>query len=201
MLTANQLTAVPPLDVVPKLLSLDLSFNSIKSFSGIDVFSTVPLLMNLRLENCDIETVLYAGTSPLAELKALTTLDLSNNKLQDLSELEQLFRCYLPQISDLDLSGNAFADLEEYTSWATRYASAHSALRVLDGKQQCTEIAAASMGDLQLLHVNDPMVQDSASCSCLEGNPCAVKYNCKNWSRRIEIAKAAREKKKLLLGF
>ena len=32
--------------------------------------------------------------------------------------------------------------------------------------------------------------EDSASCSCVEGNPCAVKYNCKNWNNRLEVAKA-----------
>lgn len=31
--------------------------------------------------------------------------------------------------------------------------------------------------------------EDSASCSCLEGNPCASEYNCKNWKNRFEIAK------------
>jgi hypothetical protein len=31
---------------------------------------------------------------------------------------------------------------------------------------------------------------DKASCSCLEGNPCAVQYNCKNWARRYEVAEA-----------
>ena len=34
---------------------------------------------------------------------------------------------------------------------------------------------------------------DHASCSCIEGNPCAVPYNCKDWANRFEIAKKARE--------
>jgi hypothetical protein len=33
------------------------------------------------------------------------------------------------------------------------------------------------------------MGEDSASCSCIEGNPCAVPYNCKDWNNRFEIAK------------
>ena len=32
--------------------------------------------------------------------------------------------------------------------------------------------------------------EDSASCSCIEGNPCQSAYNCKNWDKRFEIAKA-----------
>eukprot|EP00040_Diaphanoeca_grandis_P016662 m.86257 g.86257 ORF g.86257 m.86257 type:complete len:310 (-) comp25949_c0_seq1:16-945(-) len=32
--------------------------------------------------------------------------------------------------------------------------------------------------------------EDAASCSCVEGNPCAVAYNCKNWANRFDVAKA-----------
>ena len=31
--------------------------------------------------------------------------------------------------------------------------------------------------------------EDSASCSCLFGNPCVSAYNCKNWHNRFEVAK------------
>ncbi len=31
--------------------------------------------------------------------------------------------------------------------------------------------------------------EDKASCSCIEGNPCQSKYNCKNWNERFAIAK------------
>ena len=201
VLAANRFSVVPPLALAPKLLSLDLSFNVMKTFGGADVFSAAPLLMDLRLERCGLETVQYAGVSPLSQLKGLTALDLSGNQLRNVDELKQLFvRSHLPQLADLDLSGNACSDSEEYRLWAARYAMEHGPLCVLDGKQQHKEIATAGVSELQL-HVDDPMVQDSASCSCLEGNPCAVKYNCKNWSRRIEIAKEVRRKKKLLLGF
>ena len=33
------------------------------------------------------------------------------------------------------------------------------------------------------------------SCSCLEGNPCVDKYNCKDWANREKIAKEVRKKK------
>ena len=36
--------------------------------------------------------------------------------------------------------------------------------------------------------------EDSASCSCVEGNPCISPYNCKNWEKRFEIAKQARKR-------
>eukprot|EP00056_Hartaetosiga_gracilis_P021196 m.23158 g.23158 ORF g.23158 m.23158 type:complete len:292 (-) comp8947_c0_seq1:165-1040(-) len=31
--------------------------------------------------------------------------------------------------------------------------------------------------------------EDRASCSCLEGNPCQSKYNCKDWNNRFDVAK------------
>ena len=33
------------------------------------------------------------------------------------------------------------------------------------------------------------------SCSCLEGNPCVYKYNCKDWANREKIAKEVRKRK------
>ncbi|KAJ1623213.1 hypothetical protein T492DRAFT_1056657 [Pavlovales sp. CCMP2436] len=35
----------------------------------------------------------------------------------------------------------------------------------------------------------DAMFGDRASCSCLEGNPCAVSFNCKDWKNRLDVAK------------
>ena len=31
--------------------------------------------------------------------------------------------------------------------------------------------------------------EDAASCSCLEGNPCAQAYGCRDWARRFEVAR------------
>jgi len=33
------------------------------------------------------------------------------------------------------------------------------------------------------------------SCSCIEGNPCAERYNCLDWENREAVAKAARARK------
>ncbi len=37
------------------------------------------------------------------------------------------------------------------------------------------------------------MSEDAASCSCLEGNPCVVAYNCKDWTNRFEVARRHRQ--------
>ncbi|KAK3237377.1 hypothetical protein CYMTET_52542 [Cymbomonas tetramitiformis] len=36
---------------------------------------------------------------------------------------------------------------------------------------------------------------DKSSCSCIEGNPCAVPYNCLNWENRFEIAEKVMKNK------
>ena len=37
--------------------------------------------------------------------------------------------------------------------------------------------------------------EDSASCSCSEGNPCVSPYNCKDWVNRAEVARRHREER------
>jgi len=34
-----------------------------------------------------------------------------------------------------------------------------------------------------------PTGEDTASCSCVEGNPCASAYNCRDWANRLDIAR------------
>ena len=65
-----------------------------------------------------------------------------------------------------------------------------------DGEGVQVEFAKVEKQEL-LKHDNGGvgMVQDSASCSCIEGNPCAVKYNCKDWANRYEVARKVRQNK------
>ena len=72
-------------------------------------------------------------------------------------------------------------------------------LKQLDGSpfSQTIAVDIAALKNLDLLAGggDDPNVKDSASCSCVEGNACASKYNCRPhiWHRRFEVAKLARE--------
>ena len=104
----------------------------------------------------------------------------------------------------MDLSDNPIsaepAKEAEYKTWAKAFQRAHTRLKVLDGCALQAGAINANYGAVQFRHDDDPNVQDGASCSCLEGNPCAVKYNCKNWPRRFEIAKRVRERKGKMLG-
>ena len=36
---------------------------------------------------------------------------------------------------------------------------------------------------------------DASTCSCVEGNPCLVADNCKNWAKRFDIAMKVRAEK------
>ena len=48
----------------------------------------------------------------------------------------------------------------------------------------------ASGGGVKGMRVGDQGDEDRSNCSCIEGNPCAVSYNCKDWNNRFEVAKA-----------
>ena len=72
------------------------------------------------------------------------------------------------------------------------------ALKRLNGKifsqSMCVDIVALS--DLQhQIVADDENIKDSATCSCVEGNPCISRYNChvNIWYRRHEVARLARE--------
>lgn len=44
--------------------------------------------------------------------------------------------------------------------------------------------------------IEDTSIRDGTrleSCSCIEGNPCATPYTCRDWENRFEVAKRARE--------
>jgi len=42
---------------------------------------------------------------------------------------------------------------------------------------------------LDIRNDNTPTGEDRASCSCIEGNPCAMAYNCRDWANRFEVAR------------
>ena len=80
-------------------------------------------------------------------------------------------------------------------------------IKMLDGKKINTEdddsasqIRSLSevKGISSALQSEDTVMDNNEfreSCSCLEGNPCVDKYNCKDWANREKIAKEVRRKK------
>lgn len=49
-------------------------------------------------------------------------------------------------------------------------------------------VAASSSNDFIKRGGGGEMGEDSASCSCLYGNPCQSAYSCKDWNNRFEVA-------------
>ena len=77
-------------------------------------------------------------------------------------------------------------------------------LKMLDGKKINSDVITniKSLSDVKgiskALQSEDTVMDNNEfreSCSCLEGNPCVYKYNCKDWTNREAIAKAVRKKK------
>eukprot|EP00967_Tisochrysis_lutea_P099415 scaffold147663_cov35-Tisochrysis_lutea.AAC.1 len=46
-----------------------------------------------------------------------------------------------------------------------------------------------TMKTLDIRNDDAPTGEDKASCSCIEGNPCASAYNCKDWANRFDVAR------------
>jgi hypothetical protein len=42
---------------------------------------------------------------------------------------------------------------------------------------------------LDIRNDDTPTGEDRASCSCVEGNPCASAYNCRDWGNRFDVAR------------
>jgi hypothetical protein len=91
-------------------------------------------------------------------------------------------------LSHTDDSGTEFIGLEngaEYFCEVREDEVAETAAR--GGKEKV--VFTASKGSSHIKTGETEMGEDSASCSCIEGNPCAVAYNCKDWNNRFDIAK------------
>ena len=56
-------------------------------------------------------------------------------------------------------------------------------------KPKTTYKAGAGVKGLRTGGEDEAMGEDSSSCSCLFGNPCASSYNCKDWHNRFDVAK------------
>jgi Leucine-rich repeat (LRR) protein len=176
--------------------------------------ANMPQLRELILSRCGLEkiAILVAASdylppregTGLEHCKYLQKLDLSYNNLADKRQILCLWK--LERVTDLDVSHNpvATADEEGQREALQKLGKCLACLRVLNGsenRQTWAPVTKAVMIDGEGNSI-DPLEgigggggDDSASCSCIEGNPCAVPYNCNNWAKRFEIAKQAKEGK------
>jgi hypothetical protein len=92
----------------------------------------------------------------------------------------------LPYQGEAEITG--MRDGEEYWCEVDEDAAADDAAR--GGKAKTTFQASGGDSHIKTGGDDGAMGEDSASCSCIEGNPCQSAYNCKNWNSRFDVAKA-----------
>lgn len=202
------LTSVPSLSHMPRLLKLHLHNHPALTLLDPEAFNACPNLRELSLRSCGLITLgkdkatadaeqaaaAKEGATPrvdnvLSKLMFLETLDVAANhllspSLQSLTMLRQLQR--------INLIGNPGLEHPDFS--LAMFPKKLPRLKLIDGVEQRLRVGVTkvNLGAGHLSSLVASSGEDSASCSCLEGNPCAVKYNCKNWDRRFEIAKQAR---------
>jgi len=207
-LNNNNLTIVPDLgEVCHTLLSLDLSNSLQMNIDHPDSEENLRKLTRLRslaLESCNITNVCRCEpgerneqqTTPLrccfsSLVLTLEHLNLSCNNVSNFEEINSL--ACLKRLVTLDVFKNPVEQTKEYSERARKFCLKLSTLKQFNGcgykhgmqTAQFTDMITSQATGLSAGQAGD----DSASCSCLEGNPCMVAYNCKHWARRYEVAK------------
>jgi hypothetical protein len=107
-------------------------------------------------------------------------------------------------LTDLDLGGDGLSGTSTHPSAIDRLALARRVctklpcLRRLDGTAYSVSMSAvrsygsnggAGGGGGMGMDALTMGGEDQASCSCVEGNPCVVPYNCKDWGNRVAVAR------------
>jgi hypothetical protein len=126
----------------------------------------------------------------------LEYLDLSHNGVRDFEQFRSLAVC--KRVHTLAIANNPVAKSMArgaYGEAVRKLCLKLSALKVFNGESYTHGMQASSFADLQAGREANQGVgagggDDAASCSCVEGNPCMVAYNCKDWAHRFEVAKA-----------
>jgi hypothetical protein len=199
VLVGNALTGgFPNLSHLKLLIKVDLSYNPLGSCSGEHAEVTMTACDRLRevhLQGCKL-----GGTISLAlniRSATLEVLDISCNELNDRNDVLTLRK--LNRLKSLSILGNPIVvGHNDSMDWCKMLAMKFGALKVFNGSEYSHTFNSINLGSLQLetadTGVSTGAGDDSASCSCVEGNPCAVSYNCKDWKNRFEVARKAREK-------
>lgn len=136
-------------------------------------------------------------TFVLEDMKAqLEQLVLSSNKLGSVRELLEVGK--LKRLTHLFVDGNEWEHDAGFEDSVTTMKRRLSCLQELNGRPATAKFAKGPLSSALVDSMERSTAvggggDDSASCSCIEGNPCAVPYNCKHWESRFEVARKARE--------
>lgn len=100
-LSENHITSLEGVGKMPLLKKLDVSFNELSTLAGL---TDLPILQDLSLRKNLFESL----EAPWQEFEGLTSLVVSENKLEAAKPLESLRR--LLKLKSLDVAGNPFCD-------------------------------------------------------------------------------------------
>ena len=183
----------------PKLLSLDLSCNHIHTIQK-EYFKFTPRLRWLRMRQCGIKCEHLESLMSLEF--SLVYVDLGENELRDYNSITTKL-LQLSQLEVIDLDGNPFICEEiDIERLRTFFQNKKPRVKTLNGVSLGRADFVAAMKKTRTFDDDDDddddgvlTLSDSASCSCLEGNPCISPYNCKDWLHRYEVAERIRNLK------
>ena len=102
--TASELANIASLGTLTDLTVISTTVSK----EDLATIAALPLLKNLKLNNCDISSI-----APLEKATALNTLDLSNNSIRTLNALTGM-----QQLTQLNLSNNTLVELDALKSCA-----------------------------------------------------------------------------------
>ena len=176
----------------PKLLRLDLSRNQIHTIHK-DYFKFTPRLRWLRMRQCGIKCE-HLECLMCLEL-SLVYVDLGENELRDFDSIKTTL-LQLSQLEAIDLDRNPMEiDIETMSLF---FKNKKPRVKTLNGLSLGRADFIVAFGETGRFGEDDGVLtlSDSASCSCLEGNPCISPYNCKDWLHRHEVAERVRQLKK-----
>jgi len=196
-LTDNLLSDLPS-PLPSKLTILELGYNKLTTIPPGSFSACKTFLYSLDLSGNQLTTI-FSG---LTELMHLRKLDISNNHTLQLTDVPTSppLPTMIKQVTDLTLLPNSglLSNEVDFELAATELTSNITGLKRFNN---CVVDRAIKINQANLLSLqheivaDDDNTKDSATCSCVEGNPCLVKYNCKPhiWHRRYEVARRARE--------
>ena len=202
ILAGNRLTRVPSevLEITPRLLRLDLSFNPIETLhEGCFPDTLKDITREVILERCALGSLVAEdGQCALARLTQLRAINIAGNMINDAGQLSKhICKASFPQLQSLDLRSNPMTTAEAFASEMSAMLASLPTLKRLNGSEFSVTLAtqpdalaeACSRGAFSMF------TTDASSCSCVEGNPCVAPDNCKNWARRFEIALQVRNER------
>lgn len=136
--------------------------------------------------------------SALCSVPNLQVLDVSCCRLQEPETLQIFDRATFPRLERLSFQHNPMEVSTRYAQVVSQTVRGISTLKELNGSNYSVSFSVSNecMSDFLQRSTEDTSIREGEkleSCSCIEGNPCAVPYHCLDWENRFEVAKKARE--------